>query len=733
MNPSPCLRFLIESSPTPIYRRITAAYQQALERQQQQVIYFDPLLLGSDEAALRHLIETIDTQAIDYILIFDSSRFITQILDGPDQAVFERFAQTLVFIHHDNVWTSLTDARRVAAWQRVRDRSLHCCLEYQNVLDLRQMGFPQVCSIPHGSEFTPVAPPTHYTHAVSFVGHVLPDLATTFERFQPLPFSHRLAADFWTRLVAFDYQIDAAASAYAQLAAQDITDPAFIQQKSAYYYVTNLLSVCFRGEVLQRLDPEIALAIIGGDPGYLTEGAGDRALQQPNITYHPPTRDYSTTQHLYAHTRINLNITSLQFDQAVVNRVIDVAAVGGFILTDWKSDLSKLTTVADQISYRSLPELNAKIAYYLAHDSERLELAAQLQRDVMAQCSYDRVITQLLTQLKTMPNVLDSALPAVPEIIRVDLGCGIHKPEGFIGVDVSAGPGVDIVADLNQRFPFPDNSVDILRAHDVVEHLSDRLHTMNEIWRICKPGAQVDIRVPSTDGRGAFQDPTHVSFWNINSFNYYCVEFPNYLALCHSYGFNGQFEVLHLSDEPVTPDLVIHTRALLQVIKSGPLEMDETGLQGIQPADSSTSSLLNSLPLQATNLLLVPDWQQPEEQLQSSLLEILRASAQYPDRKNITLCLDSGNFPTHTGLNLEDVVCELLLSLLLTDGIDIANEGPGIAILPSMSRADFAELLPRINYRLTFAQDNLDRIASLGIMEVPTCDLNTLNQGQLKA
>ena len=27
--------------------------------------------------------------------------------------------------------------------------------------------------------------------------------------------------------------------------------------------------------------------------------------------------------------------------------------------------------------------------------------------------------------------------------------------------------------------------------------------------------------IPSTDGRGAFQDPTHVSYWNENSFLYY--------------------------------------------------------------------------------------------------------------------------------------------------------------------------------------------------------------------
>ncbi len=28
-------------------------------------------------------------------------------------------------------------------------------------------------------------------------------------------------------------------------------------------------------------------------------------------------------------------------------------------------------------------------------------------------------------------------------------------------------------------------------------------------------------QTPSTDGRGAFQDPTHVSFWNSNSFCYH--------------------------------------------------------------------------------------------------------------------------------------------------------------------------------------------------------------------
>jgi predicted O-linked N-acetylglucosamine transferase (SPINDLY family)/cephalosporin hydroxylase len=155
------------------------------------------------------------------------------------------------------------------------------------------------------------------------------------------------------------------------------------------------------------------------------------------------------------------------------------------------------------------------------------------------------------------------------EILRVDLGCGDRKPDNFVGVDVCPGVGVDIVADLNQRFPFPDNSVDELRAYDTIEHLVDRIHTMNEIWRVCKPGAKVDILVPSTDGRGAFQDPTHVSFWNINSFLYYCVDFPNYIDLCKKYGFKGAFKVVRLEDEE-SSHKVIHVKAELVVIKYQP-------------------------------------------------------------------------------------------------------------------------------------------------------------------
>ena len=56
---------------------------------------------------------------------------------------------------------------------------------------------------------------------------------------------------------------------------------------------------------------------------------------------------------------------------------------------------------------------------------------------------------------------------------------------------------------------------------DFLEHLPDKQHTMNELHRCLMPGGYLISQTPSTDGRGAFQDPTHVSFWNQNAFWYW--------------------------------------------------------------------------------------------------------------------------------------------------------------------------------------------------------------------
>ena len=103
-------------------------------------------------------------------------------------------------------------------------------------------------------------------------------------------------------------------------------------------------------------------------------------------------------------------------------------------------------------------------------------------------------------------------------LLKLELGGRWNAKKGYTTVDMI---DADINCNLDGKWPFKDNSVGLIRAVDIFEHLKDPVHTMREVYRVLAPGGWAFIQVPSTDGRGAFSDPTHVSFWNELSFSYY--------------------------------------------------------------------------------------------------------------------------------------------------------------------------------------------------------------------
>lgn len=93
----------------------------------------------------------------------------------------------------------------------------------------------------------------------------------------------------------------------------------------------------------------------------------------------------------------------------------------------------------------------------------------------------------------------------------------------YVGEELYSKPGyVTMNAyELSDGIPLEDNSVGVISINHVIQKLKDPIKTMSEIYRVLCDGGWAFIEVPSTDGRGAFQDPTHVSYWNQNSFWYY--------------------------------------------------------------------------------------------------------------------------------------------------------------------------------------------------------------------
>lgn len=97
-------------------------------------------------------------------------------------------------------------------------------------------------------------------------------------------------------------------------------------------------------------------------------------------------------------------------------------------------------------------------------------------------------------------------------VIRLDFGCGPNKREGFQGVDAIAFPGVDHVLDIGTAvWPWADGSVLEAHASHFVEHLTatQRVHFVNELYRVLVPGGTCSIIVPHWASCRAYGDPTH--------------------------------------------------------------------------------------------------------------------------------------------------------------------------------------------------------------------------------
>jgi SAM-dependent methyltransferase len=100
----------------------------------------------------------------------------------------------------------------------------------------------------------------------------------------------------------------------------------------------------------------------------------------------------------------------------------------------------------------------------------------------------------------------------------LDVGCGINKLKGSIGIDRNPNSRADVLGDLDHfPYPFRDSSFDALQAVHVIEHVSDVILSVEEFHRLVRPGGEVYIVTPHYTDFSSFCDPTHR--WHLNSFS----------------------------------------------------------------------------------------------------------------------------------------------------------------------------------------------------------------------
>lgn len=102
--------------------------------------------------------------------------------------------------------------------------------------------------------------------------------------------------------------------------------------------------------------------------------------------------------------------------------------------------------------------------------------------------------------------------------MKLNLGCGRDKKQGFVNVDNAPVWRPDVLHDLTSHWPWPNDSIDEIIAWQLLEHIPNLIFFMNEAHRVLKIGAPINITVPWWAGRWQSGDATHCRVFNHETF-----------------------------------------------------------------------------------------------------------------------------------------------------------------------------------------------------------------------
>lgn len=90
-------------------------------------------------------------------------------------------------------------------------------------------------------------------------------------------------------------------------------------------------------------------------------------------------------------------------------------------------------------------------------------------------------------------------MPTKLKILKLNLGSGTTKLDGFVNIDTEPSVNPDKVCNfIKDALPYKDNTVNEVALFHTIEHISKMYHSkiLNEIWRVLKPGGTFILSYP---------------------------------------------------------------------------------------------------------------------------------------------------------------------------------------------------------------------------------------------
>lgn len=396
----------VEESGTPIYTRIARALGQELSQLGYNVLVVKPAAFNHD--SYLNFVQSVPENAV-YVTNAGSNIIQGRLTNQPTH-YFEHFKGRVIFLHQDSILSSQNFEQglaRLQAWQRVAPRNAHLCIEPSNVRVLKQAGIEHARFVPHASEIEATVPLIEgFEHRASFVGHVVPSMYRQSSGSASV--DGLLNQLFTRRQLDMSLPVHDEVLAFSNQALDCLgNDPDNAAFRLAHgLWVRGQLmhqSLQYRGWVFEQADID-GLEVFGGDPAYLHGLDRSLRVEREGITYQPAVYDMDALSRIFRRSLVNINVSSLQFDHAVVNRFHDVVMAGGLCLTDRRAGLAELTRHHAEVSFSTVTELEDKVRYYSHpdHQRERASLISSMQAEVVERSGYPLLAREIAQSIKML-------------------------------------------------------------------------------------------------------------------------------------------------------------------------------------------------------------------------------------------------------------------------------------------------------------------------------------------
>ena len=105
--------------------------------------------------------------------------------------------------------------------------------------------------------------------------------------------------------------------------------------------------------------------------------------------------------------------------------------------------------------------------------------------------------------------------------MKLNLGCGFDKRKGYLNCDILKVAKPDMIVDLEKKLPFKDNTFDYIFTSHTLEHIRNIYPLMDELFRISKPNAIINIIVPHFTSITSKKYFCHLQDFGIDTFAEY--------------------------------------------------------------------------------------------------------------------------------------------------------------------------------------------------------------------